>query len=109
MKAGEYKEGEIMPVAYRGKNYWHVVLFNHNKCVPDTIRRSDPGRLGHAIRQSCIKASTKKWATQSWLLENSDVKVVKGRGGIRTLQALDISATRILQSVRSNIGRVRIE
>ena len=98
-----------MPVAFRGKNYWHVVLFNSNKCVPGTIRRSDPGRPGHAIRQSCKKASTKKWATQAWLMANSDVKVVKGRRGIRTLQALDINSAHVLQSIRSNIGRVRVE
>ncbi|MHA1685297.1 MAG: hypothetical protein ACTSYD_02690 [Candidatus Heimdallarchaeaceae archaeon] len=97
-----------MPLAYKDKNYWHIILFSHKKCMPGTIRRHDVGRPGHSIRQSCVKASTGKWATQAWLLHVDDVRVVKGRKGIKTLQAKNIKTHKILQSIRSNYGRIRV-
>jgi len=97
-----------MPRAYLEKNYWHIVLFSHKKCLPGSIRRHDVGVKGWHLRQACVKASTKRWKTQSWLVPARCVKVVKGRKGW-TLSALDLKTQRILQSIRSNHGWIRVE
>ena len=87
------------------KNYWHLRLIDPGYFVKSSYRTQDVGRKGSNMRIAAIKKSTGKWATQSWRIYRSNVKVVK-KGNRKTLSATNIRTAKILAGIRSMYGRI---
>jgi len=86
-------------------NYWHLPV--RGKKNISEVRIHDVGRPFHPQRVRGFNVRTKKWQTIGWRISRNDVKVVK-RGRVKTLRALDENTQRILNSIKSNFGKIRV-
>jgi len=91
--------------AYLKGNYWHIPLRSHEGIT--SIRTHDVGRKGSNLRLTGISKKTGKWVTVSWLIHKDNVRVARGKYG-KTLSAKNLRTQKILQSIRSNVGPIKI-
>jgi len=89
-------------------NYWHIRLIHPKHFYSNTFRSHDVGRKGHAIRIAGRLKKTFRYATQAWRIAKTDVKITQSHIEGKTLHGLDKQTQSILQSIRSNYGRIKI-
>jgi len=92
-----------MPGAELKKNYWRIRVRDPKDFEKGSFRTDDIGRKGHSLRIAGILKKSGKWATQSWLLHKDDVRVVG-----KTISGKDLRVQKIIQGIRSNIGKIRV-
>ena len=86
-------------------NYWHLRLEDPDKFIQSTLRTLDSGREKHSMQIRGVHKDSKRWATQAWRISKDDVKVVR-EDNHKTLSANNIHTQRVLQSIRSNYGKI---
>ena len=97
-----------MPIAIEGKNYWIIEIQDYTTvCQPGTIRTHDVGRPGHSQRMTCVSKYSGKWITFSWHVAKEDVSEMK-QSGYTTLRAEDEKTKKILNSIRSQYGPIKV-
>lgn len=92
-----------------GWNYWHVALQPAGLFVDSSFRTLDVGREGSNMMVRGKLKSSHHWATQAWRIARANVKIVRGRKEGLTLKPLDYRTGKILQSIRSNFGVIRVQ
>lgn len=100
-----------MPEAetYPSEKYWRIKLISPNFFYPNTLRPQPIGILGSNLRVAGKLKSSNRFATQSWRISRANVKIAKSKKSGRTLVATNLGTAKILQSIRSNHGRIIIK